>query len=86
MAELALTEVTPLLGETWFSGGTVAVFRDSLEAAGLIIVEIEGGFAPGCSPTKVLRWLISLKLEYNTGNYNSICSLTAAVQLHGLIN
>lgn len=86
MAELALTEVTPLLGETWFNGGTVAVFRDSLEAAGLIIVEIEGGFAPGCSPTKILRQLISLKLEYNTGNFSSICSLTAAVQLHGLIN
>lgn len=47
IAALALTEVTPLLGDTWFSGGTVAVFRDSLDAAGLIMVEIDGGFAPG---------------------------------------
>lgn len=55
MVELVLIEVILLLGEIWFSGGIVVVFRDSLEVVGFIIVEIEGGFVFGCSFIKILR-------------------------------
>lgn len=79
MVELVLIEVISLLGEIWFSGGIVAVFRDSLEVVGFIIVEIEGGFVFGCSFIKILRRFISFKFEYNIGNYSLICSLIVVV-------
>lgn len=52
-AALALLGVAPLLGDTWLSGGTVAVFRGSLVLAGLIIVR-GGSFEP-CPATPTIQ-------------------------------
>jgi hypothetical protein len=51
MAELLPTDVMLLLGDTWLSGGTVAVVLVTLLLAGLTMVK-GGGFDPCGSPEK----------------------------------
>ena len=56
-AALAPMELTPLLGETWLRGGTVAVFRGSFAVAGLIMFR-GGGLDPGGNPAIQTEYVV----------------------------